>query len=156
LGIWGYGAALLAKMSVRQGTLFFQGDDVLRKELDVFPPKSIVMSSRYTAVQVFSPIRRVVQCPASLDDFLQNTTNHLLDALVMFPQNVNATVKMTDQEQAEWIEELGKDRIVDVQGNQFVKVCSHQGEGGDEDIINKRTFVVFRRVGSLGFPPERP
>jgi hypothetical protein len=154
LGIWGYGAALLAKMPVRQGTLFFQGDEILRQELDVFPPESIVMSSRYTAVQVFSPIRRVVQCPASFDDFHQNKTNHLLDALVMFPKDVNATIKMSDQERAKWLEELSKDLIVDAQGNQFIKVCTHQGEGGDEDIINRRTFVIFRRVGSLEFHPE--
>ena len=153
-GIWGYGAALLAKIPVRQGTFFFQGDVVLRKELDAFPPESVVMSSRYTAVQVFSPIKRVVQCPASFDDFLQNETNRLLEGLVMFPKNVNATIKMTDTEQARWLEELNKDLIVDAHGNQFVKVCSHQGEGGDEDLVNKRTFVVFRRVGSLGFHPE--
>jgi len=147
---WGYGAALLAKMPVRQGTVVFRGDDILRQELSVFPPDAMVLSSRYFAVHVFSSVKHVVQCPASVDDFLQNKNNHLLDALVMFPRDLHATVKMTDSEQQRWWDELSKDIIVDEQGNRFVKVCSHNGEGGDADTRNRRTFVLYRRVGSPG------
>ena len=156
LGYWGYGTALLMKMPVRQGTVVFAGDPVLREELSKFSPDCMVMSSRFAAVQVFSPIRHIVQCPASLDDFLQNKNNHLLDALIMFPKDVDATIKMTDSEKERSLEELAKETIVDEQGNQFVKVCSHQGEGGDEDIRNKRTFVIYRRAGSLHFDPGTP
>ena len=154
-GIWGYGAALLTKIPVRQGTVVFQGDDILRRELSVFSSESMVMSSRCDAVQVFSSIRHVVQSPVSSDDFLQNKNNHLLDALVLFPQAMNATIKMSDEEKARWLEALSQDFITDEQGNQFLKVCEHQGEGGDEDLRNRRTFVIYRRVGSLGFSPEK-
>jgi hypothetical protein len=156
VGYWGYGAALLAKMPVRQGTVVFQGDKILRQELSEFLPDSMVMSSRYFAVHVFSPIKNVVQSPASLDDFLQNKNNHLLDALILFPEDMGATIKMADSEKERWSEELEKDIIIDEQGNQFVKVCSHDGEGGSEDLRSRRTFVIYRRVGSLGFQHEHP
>jgi len=153
---WGYGAALLAKIPVRQGTIVYQGDNLLRSELRDFPPDSMVMSSHFTAIQTFSPIKHVVQNPASRDEFLRNKNNHLLDALILFPKAMGAKTKMTELEKEQWTEELDKDIIVDDQGNQFVKTCSHQGEGAFDGHINRRTFVIYRRVGSPGFNFEIP
>lgn len=140
---WGYGAALLARIPVRQGPIVFHGDDLLRKELRDLPPDCLVMSNNFTAVQSFSSVKHVVQNPASPEDFRRNKNNHLLEALVMFARS--AKVKMTENEKEMWIAELNKDAIIDEQGNRFVKVCSHQGEGATEVLVERRTFVVYRR-----------
>lgn len=155
IAFWGYGAALLAKVPVRQGPIVFQGDRTLRHELATLTANSMVMSSRCDAVQVFSDVRHVVQSPTTPDQFLQNKNNHLLDALVLFPHAMGATIKITDSEIEAWQEELKKDLIVDEQGNQFIKVCTHHGEGADTDMETRRAFMIYRRVGSPGFDSEQ-
>ena len=124
----------------------------MRKELHDFSPDCMVISNNSTAVQTFSSIKHVVQLPGAPEDFLRNKNNHLLDALIVF----HKAVGVTDEEKEKWTEELNKDAIVDEQGNQFIKVCSHQGEGADDDVVNKRTFVVYRRVKGFDFNPGMP